>query len=497
MGVLYGLAPSSIQRAVASLLSFSLALGVVGWQVSDPAVAADTFAAGPQGLIKITFTVPEVPTTYQDRNVGTASGEYQVLMFNIQLVKKTAAPTPPATSDVVWLSSEAQKFTTAADGSLYCIGATTCTNSGLFKLEVSRGGSPVVYTPSYFAEINTTYQINVGLASTSAPAVGTVGLQKDDVVSLTLKDGLVNIPTDFADYEFRVTYEMVLIDNGAHGRFAVGPTSLDKVALVIPAAPTAVARAGAARVTPAVVSPEPAKFIITASPEVGGVTRTCTVTPPATFCDVSGLTPGVAYTFTTQVFPLNDIPSGSSLASDPVTPFVAPTVTGVSPVTGPLVGGQLITVTGTNFESGATVSVGGTACVDVTVVSATEITCRTGAKAAGTHWVNVLNSNGGSGTKFSAYTYSVQEVNTDPPSSGPGTGQSQRKAEASTSVAQTTDGGSLASTGVSLREGALDMGGSALLTVLGLLLLVYSIRARRGISLNRPGPGGGSDSSEV
>jgi plastocyanin len=55
----------------------------------------------------------------------------------------------------------------------------------------------------------------------------------------------------------------------------------------------------------------------------------------------------------------------------------APTITNISPATGPTSGGTLITITGTNFQNGATVKIGASAATDVNVVSATSITART------------------------------------------------------------------------------------------------------------------------
>jgi hypothetical protein len=66
--------------------------------------------------------------------------------------------------------------------------------------------------------------------------------------------------------------------------------------------------------------------------------------------------------------------------ADMATP--GPTLTLVSPTTAVNTGGALITLTGTNFKAGATVTIGGTACGNVTVVSATQITCTVPAKAA-------------------------------------------------------------------------------------------------------------------
>ena len=70
-------------------------------------------------------------------------------------------------------------------------------------------------------------------------------------------------------------------------------------------------------------------------------------------------------------------------------PGAVPTVSGVSPNSGPKSGGTHITVTGTGFLAGATVVIGqgngaGTgaiAATNVTVVSSTEITAVTGGGA--------------------------------------------------------------------------------------------------------------------
>lgn len=62
--------------------------------------------------------------------------------------------------------------------------------------------------------------------------------------------------------------------------------------------------------------------------------------------------------------------------------FPAPTVTAVSPANVANNAATPLTITGTNFRAGATVSVGGVACNQVTVVSATKISCTYPGKAA-------------------------------------------------------------------------------------------------------------------
>jgi hypothetical protein len=100
-----------------------------------------------------------------------------------------------------------------------------------------------------------------------------------------------------------------------------------------------------------------------------------------------------------------------------------PTVTAISPVSGSAAGGTAITITGTGFVSGATVSLGGTAATGVTVVSATSITATTPAHAAGSVNVVVTNSDSQSGTLTNGFTYNPPPtVTAIAPVSGPATG---------------------------------------------------------------------------
>ncbi len=83
----------------------------------------------------------------------------------------------------------------------------------------------------------------------------------------------------------------------------------------------------------------------------------------------------------------------------------APTVSGINPTSGTANGGTAVTITGTGFLAGATVSLGGTAATGVTVVSSTSITATTAAHAAGAVNVVVTNTDAQSGTLSSGYTY--------------------------------------------------------------------------------------------
>ena len=66
-----------------------------------------------------------------------------------------------------------------------------------------------------------------------------------------------------------------------------------------------------------------------------------------------------------------------------------------------------MTITGTGFLAGATVSLGGTAATGVTVVSSTSITATTAAHAAGAVNVVVTNTDAQTGTLTNGYTYTT------------------------------------------------------------------------------------------
>ncbi len=85
----------------------------------------------------------------------------------------------------------------------------------------------------------------------------------------------------------------------------------------------------------------------------------------------------------------------------------APTVSAISPNTGTANGGTAVTVTGTGFQSGAAVTIGGTAATSVTVASSTSITAKTPAHAAGAADVVVKNTDNQAGSLSGGYTYTA------------------------------------------------------------------------------------------
>ena len=85
----------------------------------------------------------------------------------------------------------------------------------------------------------------------------------------------------------------------------------------------------------------------------------------------------------------------------------APTVTSINPATGVTTGGTAVSITGTGFLAGATVSFGGTAATGVALVNSTTITASTPAHAAGAVNVVVTNTDTKNGTLTNGYTYTA------------------------------------------------------------------------------------------
>lgn len=158
------------------------------------------------------------------------------------------------------------------------------------------------------------------------------------------------------------------------------------------------------------------------SPVAPGASLTLTATPlagtNATFLGWGGPCSGAQPTCTLT---LNESVTVTASWMQPMPPDLAmptdlarlpaPSLTSVAPPYGPNNTTKLVTITGTNFRAGATVTVGGQACSNPTVVSATQITCTVPAKAAtcGPQNVVVTNSDLQSAAQM-AYTYKAASV---------------------------------------------------------------------------------------
>lgn len=142
---------------------------------------------------------------------------------------------------------------------------------------------------------------------------------------------------------------------------------------------------------------------------------------------VPNLDAGRRYYFAVQAYNTSGLtsPYSSEVSADIARPTErAPTITAISPGNGPEVGGTLVTITGTGFAAGATVSFGNAPGTAVTVLSATTLTVVTPAHVAARVDV-VVTVNGQSSAPLSAgYVFGIPPLTLRGvfPRSGPVTG---------------------------------------------------------------------------
>ena len=104
-----------------------------------------------------------------------------------------------------------------------------------------------------------------------------------------------------------------------------------------------------------------------------------------------------------------DTQSASCTCSYSYDASAAPSVSSISPASGPTTGGTAVTISGANFQSGATATVGGVALTAVSVTSTT-LTGKTGTHAAGVVSVVVTNPDTQAGSCACTYEYLIVPV---------------------------------------------------------------------------------------
>ncbi len=131
-------------------------------------------------------------------------------------------------------------------------------------------------------------------------------------------------------------------------------------------------------------------------------------------------TPTVTGTFPVTLTATNGIETPATQHFTLVVLPAAPTVTGVSPATGPLAGGNSVVISGANLGSATAVDFGGTPAT-VTADSASSITATAPAESIGTVDVTVTTAGGTSVTSpADQYTYGLgPSVSSVAPASGP------------------------------------------------------------------------------
>ncbi|HXH42113.1 MAG TPA: FG-GAP-like repeat-containing protein, partial [Thermoanaerobaculia bacterium] len=134
-----------------------------------------------------------------------------------------------------------------------------------------------------------------------------------------------------------------------------------------------------------------------------GVTQSNVAASPATRVVSPANTTTYTVTAVSDSLCSNGSPSGSAVVT--VACLRAPAVSSIYPASGSIAGGTPVTIRGTYFQTGATVTVGNVPLTNVVVVNTTTITGTTGARAKAVVNVIVTNTNGGQYRLEKAFTY--------------------------------------------------------------------------------------------
>ena len=258
------------------------------------------------------------------------------------------------------------------------------------------------------------YQVNAGGITIPATPLASTPLDLSTCPTLTSWDGHTFSSADFASIP--MNFSNVTLTSGTFYAVYFGglvPGSpLPGAPAVTSVTPNSGPRAGGNTVTLAGTG-----FTGATSVTFGGVAATSfTVVNNTT---ITAVVPGAAATGAVSV--IVTTPNGSNNANTLYSYVIpAPTVTSVTPSTGPPAGGNTVTIAGAGFTGATSVTFGGVAATSFTVVNDTTITATVPASATRGAVSVVVTAPGGSNAANSLYTYSqaptVTSVN---PSSGP------------------------------------------------------------------------------
>jgi IPT/TIG domain-containing protein/lectin family protein/putative Ig domain-containing protein len=135
-------------------------------------------------------------------------------------------------------------------------------------------------------------------------------------------------------------------------------------------------------------------------------------------------TPSQAGTFSFSI-EVRDSDSQNAQAgfSENIAPASSPVISSMSPSSGPTSGGTAVTISGSNFQAGATVTFGGVEASSVTVFSSSQIRALTPGHIAGNVDV-IVQANGQSSSSSADFTYSAltPAISSVSPNSGPTAG---------------------------------------------------------------------------
>jgi hypothetical protein len=390
-------------------------VGVVDVTVTTP---VGTSTRSPADL----FTYEAAPTvTGLSPGVGSLAGGTLVTITGTGFVgAKTVdfGPNNPATdvTDVnattITAYSPAGAGTGAVDVTVTAAGGTSSTSpADQFAYVAAPVLSSLSPASGPAAGGTTVAIIGTGFSAATAVDFGTTPAM--DLTVVSENSITVESPAGTGTVDVTVTTPGGTSATSVSDRFAYGPTVS---AISPPAGPLS----GGTLVT------------ITGTGFIAGATVVFGTMPPTipTFIDATTIivvSPPVTSAATTTVDVTVITANGTSPTSlaDHFSYEAAPTVSGMSPQAGPLGGGTLVTITGTNFTGATVVDFGANPATNVTVVNDTTITADSPAGTAGNVPVSVIAPGGMSTTGSTApeFTYlAVPIVAAVSPANGPAVG---------------------------------------------------------------------------
>src|SRR5205823_5908322 len=141
-------------------------------------------------------------------------------------------------------------------------------------------------------------------------------------------------------------------------------------------------------------------FLSGATVTVGGVAATNVIVVGAT--SITATTPAHAAGAVNIVV---TTPGGSGTLTNGFTYLATPTVTNSNPASGPTAGGTSVTISGTGFVSGASVTFDGFAATNVVVVNSTTITATAPSDTSGPADIVLTNPDTQNDTLPAGFTY--------------------------------------------------------------------------------------------
>jgi len=128
------------------------------------------------------------------------------------------------------------------------------------------------------------------------------------------------------------------------------------------------------------------------------------------------------FSFTVQVKDSSNQTASASFSAN-IAPAASPVITSISPASGPTTGGTSVTISGSNFQSGASVTFGAIAASSVVVSSSSQIVAVTPGHIAGSVAL-MVQENGQSSSSPANFTYNslTPTVNAISPNNGPSSG---------------------------------------------------------------------------